>query len=569
MRNLRFGINIPQPERLEILSAILRFLVFSVPMRRRNLILVLGFAAAVMLGYWVAGTATTRQARDDLPKPALIAKKKIIVDEPAPRFRKEQRSPGFRRDDEATLAGALPGQRILVFKDQTALENFLKRAGDRVRLMGRLDTLNALRIGFLDLGALASLLEGDEETSLVFPVDVPPAPRNGNAQAGAVALGAGLLEWLGIKGDNSTWGKGVRIAILDTGVASSPAFSSMISTVNLVNLPADLTQQNGHGTAAASMIIGRNPQTPGVAPGSEILSFRIANDLGQSDSYLLAQGIVAAVDAGASLINISMGSNGDSALVRKAIEYANASGTLIVAAAGNNGTNQVSYPAANDGVIGVGAVDALGNHLDFSNTGNQIEVSAPGFGVNAAWTNGQAMIVNGTSFSAPIVAGSIAAVKSFPGNENLTMRQAADVLFTYLNDGGAAGTDTALGGGTPDLGRVLNGSTPGSFDAAVASQTIIPPSQGYPNGQVEVLVQNRGTEPLINTGVRISTPSGVVVSNITSLPVNGVQTVRVPINQQSSATMTFDSSVSLQGGRADVKPSNNRRVDTYASPVSR
>lgn len=535
-------------------------------MRRRHLILILGFAVIAMLGYWLAGTAAPRQAaRDEPPKPRLEPKRTVIADEPAPGFRKEERRPAFRRDEDALKAGALPGQRVLVFKDQAALERFLKRAGDKVRLMGRLDALNALRIGFSNPDDLAALLDGEEQASFIFPVDVP-APGNGKVQAGAVALGAGLLDWLGITGDNSTWGKGVLIAILDTGVASSPAFFSKITSINLVPLPADLSTQNGHGTAVASMIIGRNPLTPGVAPGSDILSIRIADDRGQSDSFLLAQGIVAAVDAGAKLINISMGSSGDSVLVRNAIEYARAAGALIVAAAGNNGTDQVAFPGANAGVIAVGAVDALGNHLDFSNTGSQVAISAPGYGVNAAWTGDQAASVSGTSFSAPIVVGGIAAVKSWAGNENLTLQQAADVVYSYLNDGGEAGTDAALGAGMLDLGRVLNGKTPGIYDAAVASQRILPPSAANPHGQVEVLVQNRGTETLINTGVRISTPGGVVVSNITSLAVGGVQTIRVPISQPPAAGMNFGSQVNLSGGRTDAQPSNDRRAETYVPP---
>jgi hypothetical protein len=312
------------------------------------------------------------------------------------------------------------------------------------------------------------------------------------------------------------------------------------------------------------MIIGQDPMTPGVAPGTEmVVSVRIANDLGQSDSFMLAKGIIAAVDAGAQLINISMASVGDSALVRNAIEYARAAGALIVAAAGNNGLDRVSYPAANDGVIAVGAVDALGNHLDFSNSGNQVDVSAPGYGLNAAWTGDQIASVSGTSFSSPIVLGAIAAVKSWPGNESLTMRQAADVLFSYLNDSGAAGTDPLTGNGMPDLGRVLNAKTPGIYDAAVASQRIIPPDSANPFGQLEVLIQNRGTENLVNTSVRISTPSGVMESNITSLPVNAVRVVTVPITQVTGAGMNFESQVSLSAGLRDVKPSNDRRAETY------
>jgi hypothetical protein len=537
-------------------------------MRSRQLLWVPGFLVVAILGYWLAGTAAPRRVAK---APASHSEdgplRTIIADEPLPRFRKEDRRPQFRRDEDAIKAGALPGQRILVFKDRNALEAFLNRAGDSVRLMGRLDALNALRIGFSNSEDLASLLEGDEQSSFIFPVDIPP-PGNGSVQSGAVALGDGLLQWLGITGDNSSWGKGVRIAILDTGVASSTAFSSQIFPINLVDLPADLSKQNGHGTAAASMIIGQNRLTPGVAPGTEmVISVRIANDLGQSDSYLLAKGIVAAVDAGAQLINISMASFGDSVLVRNAIEYARVAGALIVAAAGNNGLDRVSYPAANDGVIAVGAVDALGNHLDFSNTGNQVDISAPGYGVNAAWIGDQAASVSGTSFSSPIVLGAIAAVKSWPGNENLTMRQAAELVFANLNDGGEAGVDSALGGGMPDLGRVLNAKTPGISDAAVASQRILPPNAANPYGQLEVLVQNRGTETLINTSVRISTPSGTVESNITSLAVNAVRAIQVPISQPVAVGMRLESVVALSGGRRDAKPSNDRRVETY-SPAS-
>jgi hypothetical protein len=538
-------------------------------MRRRNLFLILGFALVAGLGYWLAGTAAPPiQVRKDVSNSQAAPKRTVIPDEPAPRFRKGERAASFRRDEEAAAEGALPGQRILVFKDKAALEAFLKRAGDKVRLLGRLDALNALRIGFLDYDDLASLLDGQEQTSLVYPVDIP-VPSNGTAQEGAVALGAGLLDWLGITGDNSSWGAGVHIAILDTGVTASQAFSAGISYLNLVPLPSDLSTQNAHGTAVASMIIGRNSLTPGVAPGADIVSIRIANDLGQGDSFTLAQGIIAAVDAGAKLINISMGSFGNSALVRSALEYASLNGSLIVAAAGNNGMDRVTYPAANSGVIAVGAVDALGNHLDFSNTGAQVAVSAPGYGVNAAWTGNQAASVSGTSFSAPIIVGAIAAVKSWPGNEKLTMQQAANLVFAYLNDGGEPGTDVALGAGMPDLGRVRNAKTRGIYDAALASQRIIAPSPAAPYGQVEIMVQNRGTEPLINTGVQISTPYGVVNSNITSLAVNAVGTVRVPIPKPSTSNLRYESKVNLSGTRQDAKPSNNRRVETYAPAVSK
>ena len=333
-----------------------------------------------------------------------------------------------------------------------------------------------------------------------------------------------------------------------------------------MDLPADPSAQNGHGTAVASVIIGNDPLTPGVAPGAEIFSFRIADDNGQSDSFLLAEGIIAAADAGVNLINISMGSFGDSGLVRNAIEYADAKGILIIAAAGNNGTDEVSYPAANDGVIAVGAVDALGNHLDFSNSGESIAVSAPGFELNAAWPGDQAVRVSGTSFSSPIIAGAVAAIMTEAGSADLTAKQAYRLLTSYLNDGGAAGKDSQLGGGMPDIGRVLDAGTPGIRDAAVAGQRILPADNGTPFGQVEVLVQNRGTETLINTVVKVSTGGREISSNITSLAPNAVTTVRVPVNQPptpNSNSLQVNSQVVIGNGLTDAKPSNDRRVETY------
>ncbi len=530
-------------------------------MRRRHLFIALGFGVIVMLGYKLAHTAAPPEEVKENSIERAEPRRTVLLDEPMPRFRRE-RPTIFRRDEEAAAQGALSGQRVLVFKDASSLEDFLKRAGDRVRVMGRLDKLNALRVAFLDHDDLASLLDGEEEESLVFPVDVP-VPGDGTAQPGAVALNDGLLDWLGITQDNSAWGTGVRIAVLDTGVTASPAFSSSIYSINLVDLPGDPTTQNGHGTAVASMIIGQNPLTPGVAPGASIISIRIADDLGQSDSFLLSQGIVAAVDSGVQLINISMGSFGDSALVRNAIEYARNAGALIIAASGNNGLDQVSYPAANSGVIAVGAVDALGNHLDFSNSGDQLAISAPGFGVNAAWTGDKAASVSGTSFSSPIVTGAIAALMSRPGAAKLTAQQASARLFSYLNDSGAAGADTYVGAGMPDLGRALAGNTPGIYDVAVASQRVLLPSASNPNGQIEVLVQNRGTETLVNTRVSVTTPGGVVTSNITTLPANGVKTIRIPINGKVAANMQYGTQVTITGGSRDSKPSNNQRVEIY------
>jgi hypothetical protein len=525
-----------------------------------------GFLLLAVFGYWLAGTARLEQppigsSVADSPSSGIR-----MNDDPSPKFRHHERTVRARMDAEALAAGALVGERVIVFDNREALERFLARMGEGVRLMGRLDALNALRVGFSNYDDLAGLLDGEELLAMIFPVVTPPLPE-GSVQPGAMALGRGLLDWLGISGDNSAFGNGVKIAILDTGVASHPAFQSLIRSINLVDMPWDLSALNGHGTAVASMIIGNGTMTPGVAPGAEIISVRVANDFGVSDSFLLAQGIITAVDAGARLINISMGSLGRSSILDNAVAYAQERGALIFAAVGNNGIDQIYYPAANAGVIAVGAVDASGKHLNFSNTGSQVAVTAPGYAINAAWAGGQAAMVSGTSFSTPIVVGAVAAVMTEASPGTLTPAQAWQLLSRHLNDAGSAGQDPQYGAGMPDIGRVLNAGMPGIHDAAVASQNVLPPDAGNPYGQVEILIQNRGTERLINTAVRVNSDGRSSTHNITTLAPNATATVRVPVTRplvENAQAFQVDASVSLSGGIVDAKPSNDRRIELHA-----
>lgn len=519
-----------------------------------------------MIGYWLAGTAMPKQAARAEKSQATAGKTTAEPVDEEVKFRVGERGPGYRADRDARDAGALQGQRALIFKDRESLERFLAKLGDRVKLLGRLDALNVLHVGFLDPADLAALLNGDEELAMIFPANVPN-PKPGVIQDGVKSVGSDLLRLLGISGDNSAWGKGVKVAILDTGVSSHSAFGSRISSLNLVPLAANLSDWNGHGTAVASLVIGRGQLTPGVAPGAEILSIRIADDAGGSNSMLIARGIVAAVDAGASIINISLGSYGDSGLVRNAIEYANTAGVVIVASAGNEGLDHLAYPAANSGVIAVGAVDARGTQLAFSNAGATLAASAPGLEVNTAWTGDQAVGFTGTSASAPIVTAAIAAAMSSNGTVQRNAWQAANLVLSKLDDGGAPGPDPLLGGGTIDLGRVMNASTAGIYDAAVASNYFLPPTNETPYPQLQVVIQNRGTEMLLNAGVEVVTVNGTTPLNITTLAPDQIRTFTIPLPAASwdgTQSLGFDTTVRLSGGQIDANLSNNRRVESFA-----
>jgi hypothetical protein len=473
-----------------------------------------------------------------------------------PKTKTADRGESGKFDGNAFAAGAIPGQRIIAFKDRESMERFLAGMGDGLSVLGRLDKLNALLVGFGDESDLLGMLDGSEETSYNFPVNIPEFNGPG-VQDGAVALRNGLLKWLGVTGDNSLWGTGVKIAILDTGIADHVAFAKAIQRINLVALPTDASLLNGHGTSVASLIFSNNPLAPGIAPGATPLSVRIADDNGSSSSFLIAQGIIAAVDAGAQLINISLGGSGQSAMVESALAYAKQAGVVVVAAAGNSGTDWVMQPAASPNVIAVGAVDANNQHLDFSNTGNEIAVSAPGYAVNVASPGNQAAVASGTSFSSPIITGTLAATMSNSGTKTLSPTQAVAAMNSNLNDIGMQGNDPSTGAGVPDMWRILNGNTPGIYDAAITSITTS-------GNQVQVLVQNLGTETMVNAGVAVNINGTTTNANITTLLAGDNRLITVPAG--GSGGLNITSSVQLSGGQTDQRPANDSISQTVPAP---
>lgn len=524
-------------------------------MRRNTVIISAGFLLALAAGYLVARSA----APERLPKKTAgegtrKAAPRQGIEEPEPELRSRNR-PAFEPDMEAHNANAIVGQRSLVFRDRAAMNAFLAKAGNKIRIMGRIDALNALRVSFLNIADLNDLLDGTEQTGMIFPVFLPEN-ESVAAQAGAVPMGNSLLGWLGIGADGSQAGAGVRIAILDTGVYLHSAFGGQIIAMGAAG------DVNGHGTAVAGQILGKTATIPGVASNGTVLSYQIADAEGFSDSFRIAEAIMAAIADGANIINISMGSRYQSDLLANAVAEAVKAGVVVVAAAGNAGANQVYYPAAYEGVVAVGAVDKNGSWLAFSNSGSTLDAAAPGYGLNAAWPNDGAVSISGTSFSAPIIAGLIARTMSDSGGK-LSAVQAWELVSANLNDAGAPGQDPQYGMGIPDMSRVANAGTKGIYDAAVSSHWVTN-AKGYT--ELQVTIQNRGTETLINAGVDVSVASGSSHFNATTLAAGDIQTFSVPLSSRitgSGEAIRLESQVILSGGQTDIKPSNNRRVEIF------
>lgn len=528
--------------------------LFHLPVKRialSHLLIALYLVCAGLLGWWMVKDAaistgtTTNQEATRKPAPARVVDTENADSKGGPR------SPSrMRLSLEDALLG-IPNERLVRFSNDADYLRFLASLdGSGLRLLGQIDQLRTVRLGFDELSDFDDLLD-DADTSTNYLVSVPDLP-DVSAQPGALGFGNQLLAWLGINEDNSSWGTGIKIAILDTGIGAHSALPDGIRQVDLVSTAGEIPI-NGHGTAVASLIVGKSGLARGIAPGAEITSFRIGNENGESNSFLLAEGIIAAADAGSQLLNISMGSYGDSAIVRDAISYAQEQGALIIASSGNEGFDAPAYPASYDGVISVGAVDAKSDFMNFSNFGSTLD--APGYSINAAWTEDQYTLFSGTSASAPVVTAAIAATAT---QLNIPLDQAYDVVFANLNEAGAPGNDPSFGEGIVHVGRAVKSTTPGLYDVAAASNHYVPANEEDPIGSLFVTFQNRGTESIINYPATITLPNNTYSYNIANLPPGGIQTFDVPLYiPRDVETFGIISSVEPNEDQSDVDPRNN------------
>ena len=217
-------------------------------------------------------------------------------------------------------------------------------------------------------------------------------------------------------------GKGVIVAVIDSGVqATAPQLAGKVlpGFDVVTNTGRGDTDCAGHGTFVAG-IIAAQPMPgvgfTGVAPGVRILPIRQSVAAKDGTANGMAQAIRLAVDAGARVINISSSSFFDSTALRSAVNFAVQHDVLIVAAAANeaNAGNPKSYPASYPGVLAVGAIGPDGQRGAFSETGDFIDLVAPGVDVLSVAARGNGHLVGqGTSFAAPFVAGAAALIRSY------------------------------------------------------------------------------------------------------------------------------------------------------------
>lgn len=320
--------------------------------------------------------------------------------------------------------------------------------------------------------------------------------------------------------DIQTGDSEIKVAIIDTGVAYEDyrqgwwsryylapdlAETSFVAGYDFINNDSHPNDDNGHGThvcGTAAQSTNNNLGVAGVAFNTSIMPVKVLDSNGAGSYAQVADGIYFAADNGAKVINLSLGGGADSNILKEAVAYAYNKGVTIVAAAGNDGSNDISYPAAyDDYVIAVGATRYDKTLADYSNYGPSLDLVAPGGDLNVDQNNdgyGDGVLqqtfgrrtddfgyyfYQGTSMATPHVAG-VAALVLANGTAS-TPDEVRTVLQKTAEDLGATGFDQTYGWGLVDALAALNWTAGPDTDGdgVIDSEDACPTTPGtYCNG---------------------------------------------------------------------------------------
>jgi subtilisin family serine protease len=292
-------------------------------------------------------------------------------------------------------------------------------------------------------------------------------------------------------------GPGKPITVVDSGIdMSHPEFASRPNTTTLN--PQTITEQDeDHGTEVSSVLAAPNNGVGivGVYPDA-VLRVWDASPFGFLNEGSAIQGIYEAARDGAGVINLSFGGEDDDPLLDDAIRFAFRSGSLIVAAAGNEGLqgSPPNYPAFYPHVLTVGATNENDTVAGFSTLSHFVDMVAPGVRMTVAEPeadepSGYLSAVSGTSFSSPLVAGAAAWVWTV--RPQLDNTQLFEVMRRSATDVGVPGIDQASGYGLLNIPSALTFKAP-ARDPQEPNET---PRQIEPHG-----LFSQGTPPLTSAG---------------------------------------------------------------------
>ncbi len=325
-------------------------------------------------------------------------------------------------------------------------------------LVLRADDLGAVRDAMAHVPGVA-YIEDDQVLSMqVVPNDARYGQQYGPAQMGAHAA------W-----DVVGWGSpDIKVAVLDTGIRASheDLAANYIGGHDYVNNDTNPNDDCGHGTHVSGTVAAVTHNGIGVAGMSQasIIHHKVLGPVGGLFSVTCSgsnsdinEAIMDAADQGARIISMSLGGGGFSTSGNNAVNYAWNKGVLVVAASGNDSNNNdVSYPAAYDNAIAVGALTSSKTRASYSNGGPELEIVAPGSNVESTYNGNDADYdsLSGTSMATPHVAGALAlALSCDPSLSNVQLRQ---MMQDTAEDLGTTGWDNIYGHGLLRIDTLVN-----------------------------------------------------------------------------------------------------------------
>jgi len=264
-------------------------------------------------------------------------------------------------------------------------------------------------------------------------------------------------------------GRGVTVAVIDTGIAcfdkgpfsrgSDLAGTRCEGGWNFVDDSNEAYDDHGHGTHVAGTIAqttNNGVGTAGLAFCATLMPIKVLSKQGFGTVANVAEGIRYAADAGAQVINLSLGGPIKSGILEDAVKHALAKGVVIVAAAGNSGRS-VGWPAAYPGVVAVSATDSNDKIAWFSSRGPELSIAAPGVGVTqqTVCNGGRDKCevfgtFNGTSMASPHVAGAAAMLESLGVTDGASVRRALESTARHPTGSANADDEELLGAGIVD-----------------------------------------------------------------------------------------------------------------------
>jgi len=284
-------------------------------------------------------------------------------------------------------------------------------------------------------------------------------------------------------------GSGIIIAILDTGVdGTHPDLAGkMVGGWNMYDNNSNTSDVYGHGTAVAGTAAASTNNSLGVAGTAwscSLMPVRISDTTGYAFSSTAANALIWAADHGARVANLSYGFSSDS-VVEDAAKYFCDKGGVVTMSAGNS--SYTSTDPDNPYVLTVSATDSSDALASWSDRGSNIDLAAPGANIYTTNRGGGYGGWNGTSFSAPAVAGVAGLVLS--ANPSLTGYQVQDVLKHSADDLGAAGWDGLYGWGRVNASNAVQQALTYSGDTTPPTVNFSSPNEGAQlSGAAQVFV---------------------------------------------------------------------------------